>query len=163
MAEQQKNQPDSFLPNYVYVASSWRNPLQIAVCTALRSAGIDHYDFKNPTPGHEGFHWSEVGMPSYDRTTNSSVPADEYLAGMQHPAAIAGFERDMAAMSKADTFVLVQPCGRSAHLELGWAAGMGKRTFVLLEDPCVPDLMYRMCDGITPSLMDLLAWLGVED
>ena len=27
-----------------------------------------------------------------------------------------------------DTFVLVLPCGRSAHLELGWAVGQGKRT-----------------------------------
>lgn len=152
-----------FLPNYVYVASSWRNNLQIAVCAALRAVGIDHYDFKNPKPGEEGFAWTEVGMPSYDRATNSDVPADEYLEGMRHPAAIEGFARDMAAMEKADTFILVQPCGRSAHLELGWAAGKGKRTAVLIEDPCTPDLMYGMCDFITPSMMDLLGWLGVKD
>lgn len=150
-------------PSYVYVASSWRNPIQIAVCAALRAADIDHYDFKNPQPGEEGFNWSEVGMPSYLRSENNPVPVDEYLAGMQHPAALAGFERDMAAMERADTFVLVQRCGVSAHLELGWAAGKGKRTAVLLEDPCVPDLMYGMCDFLAPSLLDLLGWLGVED
>ena len=45
--------------DYVYVASSWRNPIQPAVCAALRSAGIDHYDFKNPEGG-TGFSWKEV-------------------------------------------------------------------------------------------------------
>ena len=44
-------------------------------------------------------------------------------------------EKDMAALRSADATVLVLPCGRSAHLELGWAAGSGQRTVVLLDDP----------------------------
>lgn len=40
--------------------------MQSGVCAALRSAGIDHYDFKHPRVGENGFHWSEV-MPSYRR------------------------------------------------------------------------------------------------
>ncbi len=67
-------------------------------------------------------------------------------------------------MEKADTFVLVLPCGRSAHLELGWAVGAGKRTAILLDGPFVqPELMYKMVDHIAPDLHDLLGWLGVED
>jgi hypothetical protein len=72
----------------------------------------------------------------------------------------------MAAMEKADAFVLVLPCGRSAHLELGWAVGAGKRTAILLDpdarDEVTPELMYRMVDFVTPSVYDLLGWLGVE-
>ena len=66
---------------------------------------------------------------------------------------------DFAAMQRADTFVLVLPCGKSAHLELGWAVGAGKRTAVLHEDPCEPELMYRMVDHLAPSMVSLLRWL----
>lgn len=153
-------------PNYVYVASSWRNPIHIAVCAALRSVGIDHYDFRNP-PDSTGFSWKQV------KTDVASAKVrikgsdweniDEYLRMVNHPVAVAGFEADFAAMQRADTFVLVLPCGKSAHLELGWAVGAGKRTAILLEDPVEPELMYRMCDYLAPSLMDLLGWLGVQD
>jgi hypothetical protein len=145
-------------PGYVYVASSWRNPLQPAVMAALSAAEIPAYDFRNPEGG-TGFHWSEVGVVAGD----NSSPVEEYLAGLEHPRSVAGFDSDFAAMEKADTFVLVLPCGRSAHLELGWAVGAGKRTAILLEDPCTPELMYRMVDYLAPSLFDLLGWLGVED
>lgn len=154
-------------PEYVYVASSWRNPIQIAVCTALKVVGIEHYDFKNPAPGEEGFHWSDV-MPSYQRV-GPGVPeqlanADEYVKALEHPIAVQGYNRDWEAMQRADCCVLVLPCGRSAHLELGWFVGAGKRTAILLDGPDVtPELMYRMVDYVAPSLFDLLGWLGVDD
>jgi len=156
-------------PNYVYVASSWRNLMQAGVCAALRSAGIEHYDFKNPEGG-TGFSWLEV-KPAYAGTMHDREirtkgadweDVDEYLAMVEHPRAVEGFAADFAAMEKADTFVLVLPCGKSAHLELGWAVGAGKRTAILLEDPVEPELMYRMVDYLAPSLFDLLGWLGVE-
>jgi hypothetical protein len=90
-------------------------------------------------------------------------PVTDYLAALDHPRAVEGYVSDFDAMQRADTFVLVLPCGRSAHLELGWAVGAGKRTAILLEDPCTPELMYRMVDHLTPSLVDLLGWLGVQD
>jgi hypothetical protein len=88
---------------------------------------------------------------------------DEYLRMIAHERAEEGFAADFGAMQRADTFVLVLPCGKSAHLELGWAVGAGKRTAILLEDPCEPELMYKMVDHLAPSLFDLLGWLGVED
>ena len=156
-------------PDYVYVASSWRNPLQPAVVAALQSAGIDCYDFRNPRPGEHGFSWKDVGGQPNDETRGpvpkgaDLVPVDTYLQMIDHPVAIAGYVNDFEAMSRADAFVLVLPCGRSAHLELGWAVGAGKRTAILLEDPAEPELMYRMVDRLAPSLFDLLGWLGVED
>jgi hypothetical protein len=203
-------------PDYVYVASSWRNPMQPGVVAALRAAGIDCYDFRNPEGG-TGFSWKEVtprdatvtvhcehcgkpivystfrGMgawePDYDpshdpevwrhqngyaacnlgaifaapKKGSDLVDVGAYLEMLTHPRAIEGYDADFAAMEKADTFVLVLPCGRSAHLELGWAVGAGKRTAILLEDPAEPELMYRMVDYLAPSLFDLLGWLGVED
>lgn len=157
-------------PDYVYVASSWRNPMQPAVCAALKAAGIAHYDFRNP-PGGTGFSWREV-RPDYDGPTHHTEIRDKgadwesidtYLAMVDHPRAVEGYAADYAAMDAADTFVLVLPCGKSAHLELGWAVGSGKRTAILLEDPIEPELMYRMVDYLAPSLFDLLGWLGVDD
>lgn len=143
-------------PGYVYVASSWRNNQQPAVIATLRAAGIDCYDFKNPE-GRTGFAWSEID-PDWLGWT-----AEQYVAALDHPAAIAGYESDFNAMQKADTFVLVLPCGRSAHLELGWAVGAGKRTYILTSDGEEPELMAKMVDGIATSLFELLGWLGVED
>lgn len=145
-------------PGYVYVASSWRNPYQQAVCSILKAAGIDHYDFQNP-PNGAGFGWEELGQP----IVNGLVDRDDYRRMLEHPRAIEGFSADFAAMEKADTFVLILPCGKSAHLELGWAVGAGKRTAILLEDPIQPELMYRMVDHLSPSVHELLGWLGVED
>jgi hypothetical protein len=154
-------------PSYVYVASSWRNPMQPAVCAVLKAAAIDHYDFRNPEGG-TGFSWREVKT---DRPSVSGIATkgsdweqvDEYLRMVNHPRAIEGFDADFAAMEKADTFVMVLPCGKSAHLELGWAIGAGKRTAILLEDPIEPELMYRCADYLSPNVHDLLGWLGVED
>jgi len=145
-------------PKYVYVASSWRNQLYPGVIAALRAAGIDHYDFRNPDGG-TGFSWDQVGGTPFSR----SEAADVYLKMIEHPRAVEGFKADFDAMQRADAFVLVLPCGKSAHLELGWAVGSGKQTAVLLEDPMEPELMYRMVDHLAPSLFDLLGWLGVED
>jgi len=44
----------------IYVASSWRNTHQPSVVAALREAGHDVYDFRNPRPGDHGFHWSMI-------------------------------------------------------------------------------------------------------
>lgn len=148
-------------PSYIYVASSWRCAMQPGVIHVLRAAGLDAYDFRNP-PNGAGFGWEEV-MPAYvPGSERTSV--EDYLAGLEHPRAVEGFDSDFAAMEKADTFVLVLPCGRSAHLELGWAVGAGKRTAILLDGPDVtPELMYKMVDLVTPSVHELLGWLGVQD
>lgn len=152
-------------PKYVYVASSWRNPIHIAVCAALRAAGIDHYDFKNPEGG-EGFSWQEV-MPTFN-VNKQKANLDEYLEALGHPRSVEGFQSDLDAMRKADCCVLVLPCGRSAHLELGWFAGQGQKRTAILLDPdqhnqITPELMYKLCDYVAPSLFELLGWLGVRD
>ena len=147
---------------YVYVASSWRNPTQPVVIEALRRAGVDAYDFRNPEAG-TGFSWKEVkagSTPGIAGKGSDWETVDDYLAMVNHPRALEGFASDFAAMELADAFVLVLPCGKSAHLELGWAVGAGKRTAILLEDPVEPELMYRMVDHLSTDVEDLLSWLG---
>lgn len=138
----------------IYVASSWRNPYQAEVVKALLDDSHLVYDFKNPRPGDNGFHWSEIDKNWLNWT------ADEYRNALDHPVAKAGFASDFDAMKWADTFVLVLPCGRSAHLELGWAAGAGKQTIILTRDGEEPELMAKMCDHICVSLDEVRAILA---
>ena len=55
--------PLRWKPEYIYVASSWRCTMQMAVVEVLKAASFEVYDFRNPadTPG---FGWQEV-MPSF--------------------------------------------------------------------------------------------------
>jgi hypothetical protein len=137
----------------IYVASSWRNEVQKAVVLGLRAMGHEVYDFKNPAPGNNGFAWSGID-PHWKQWDTEA-----FRRALQHPIAQGGFALDMNALRTCDACVLVLPCGRSAHLELGWAAGAGKRTFVLSPDPEEPELMYLMCDGIYSRLSELGAAL----
>ena len=135
-------------PLRVYVASSWRNTEQPAVVGMLRDAGCDVYDFRNPEPGDTGFSWSKID-PDWQLWTTRA-----FREVLEHPIAKAGFAKDMRALEWCDLCVLVLPCGRSAHLELGWACGASKRTAVLLR-PGEPELMYRMVDELFVHAHDL--------
>lgn len=129
----------------VYVAASWRTPMQPLVVAAIRSLGHEVYDFKQ-----DGFSWLEIDgdwkewTPKQSREALSTVQADR------------GFKRDKDALDWCDVCVLVLPSGRSSHLELGYAIGKGKVGIVYWPEqvhPYDPDLMYKLCDYfvITPS------------
>jgi hypothetical protein len=143
----------------VYVASSWRNEArQQEVVRALRNANAGHevYDFRNPAPGEHGFSWRECATP--EQLLDPRRFRDEVLISMP---ARRGFTLDMTALKRADVTVLVLPCGRSAHLELGFAVGAGQLTYVLLDDPVSePELMYLACDRICVSVAELVLALG---
>ncbi len=130
----------------IYLASSWRNPRQPEVLAALRGDGHEVYDFRNPAPGETGFSWRQIG----DRSTWTA----EHFAGhvLDHPIAAHGFGLDMAALKAASACVLLLPCGRSAHLELGYAVGARKLTVVYMPELDEPELMYRMCDYVETTL-----------
>lgn len=134
----------------VYVASSWRNAKQTEVVEAIREAGFQVYDFKNPRPGDHGFHWSEID-PKWKEWS-----AEQFRKSLEHPIAHKGFMSDFEALQQCDACVLLNPCGRSAHLEFGYACGFGKTTFILLNEGDEPELMYWMADSICLSLDELI-------
>lgn len=137
----------------IYVASSWRNAKQPSVVTALRSAGHEVYDFRNPTEGNTGFHWSDID-PDWQNWT-----PEQYIQGLRHPLADRGYKLDFQAMQWADVFVGVMPFGRSASLEMGWAAGNGKGTVLLLEDG-EPELMVKMLGLVCCDMESVLKAVG---
>jgi hypothetical protein len=132
----------------IYLASSWRNDRQPHMVAALRAEGYEVYDFKNPAPDKAGFAWKDAGDVSN---------IANYLETLKHPVAQAGFKSDFEAMQWADTFVLLLPCGRSAHLEMGWATGRGLDTHIVLsQDQFEPELMYLQATAIHPVPLSCL-------
>lgn len=140
---------NDLLKRRIYVASSWRNSRQPEVVRALRSAGHHVYDFRNPSEGDNGFAWSDIdpNWQMWDCPT--------YIRKLDHPVAVAGYEKDWSAMCWADTAVLVMPCGRSAHLEAGYFVGSGKRLIILIEQ-AEPELMYRMASKIVTTIPEVI-------
>ena len=140
----------------IYVASSWRNEgRQQAMVSVLREFGHEVYDFRNPEPGDHGFSWRSCA--GKDQLLDPERFRSEVLT---HPIAQAGFAKDMRALADADATVLVLPCGRSAHLELGWATGAKQKTIVLLDDPISePELMYLACSHICVSMAEVVELL----
>lgn len=140
----------------IYVASSWRNKAVGDVVHVLRGHGHSVYDFREDDEDGAAFNWSDID-PNWQKWT-----PDDFVKNIGHPRADAGFNRDFAALKAADAVVLVMPCGRSAHLELGYAVGAGKRTAILLANG-EPELCYRMVDCLTPHVALVLTWLeGLE-
>lgn len=137
----------------IYVASSWRNEArQQMTVHALRNVGHIVYDFRNPAEGDHGFGWRQCATQA--QIKNPRAFRDEVLT---HPIARAGFNQDMTALREAEVTVLVLPCGRSAHLEVGYAVGAKQRTIVLLDDPLSePELMYLACTDLCTTLGEVI-------
>ena len=137
----------------IYVASSWRNQYYPEVITRLRAAGHEVYDFRNPPHGGSGFHWTDVDKNA------SNWTFDEYAKGLSHPLAEKQFAADLVALQWADTCVLVLPCGRSAHTEAGWMAGVGKKVITYIPEMAEPELMYKLFNRVVGTLDDLVQCL----
>lgn len=143
----------------IYLASSWRNETYPAVLGALRGEGWEVYDFREG-----GFEWAEVGMDHVNVDYNSLASI------MNHPQVERQFDRDMDALDEADVIVCLLPCGRSAHMELGYAVGCGDKVTVLVWVPSEPEVMHRMCqfivadvEGLLGVLHDLEPWFETDD
>jgi hypothetical protein len=142
----------------IYLASSWRNLHQERVLELLRKAGHEVYDFKHPSgPDSSGFAWSSID-PAWEHWGPS-----KFRTALEHPVAEAGFKLDKDALDWSDTTVCLLPCGRSAHLEAGYAAGQGKEVHFLLmgsdaEPRPVPELMYKF-GMVNVSMVELLTQL----
>jgi nucleoside 2-deoxyribosyltransferase len=134
----------------IYVASSWRNSKQQEIVKLLRDFGNIVYDFKN----NLSFHWSEID------TNYKEWEGKDFIASLTHPLAIRAFDSDMQALINCDCCVLVLPCGKSAHLEAGYAVGAKKKLIILLEDKNEPELTYKMADYICTNIPELLHTLN---
>jgi hypothetical protein len=76
---------------------------------------------------------------------------------LRQPFVLHAFDFDMERLEKCEAGVLVLPAGKSAHGELGFLAGQGKPTYILLDgEPEKFDLMYLLHDKVCYDVSELL-------
>lgn len=132
---------------HVYLVGALKNPDIPYLGKTLREEGYEVFaEWHNPGPEAD-MYWQE----------------HEKLKGSSYKEALAGshvenvFYYDQTYIDLSDIVVLVMPAGRSGHLELGYAVGSGKKTFILLDkEPERYDVMPRFSDAICNSVSELL-------
>jgi len=146
------------MPYNIYVASSWKNPLQPELVQLLREHGHEVYDFRNPKEGETGFNWSMVDPSWEDWTVN------EFAAHLQDPLCRKNFTFDYSALQKCDVVVLLLPSGNDAHSEAAWAKGASKVTIIHCpwKLDFSPGLMYKMHNALTSVDSQLLRLLELD-
>jgi nucleoside 2-deoxyribosyltransferase len=137
----------------LYVIGSLRNPRIPELAAKLRQDGHDvHDDWHAPGPETDDF-WR-----TYEKTRGRTFV--EALKG-RHAKNV--FEYDKQWLDWAEGVVLVLPAGRSGHLELGYCAGKGKSTHILLDaEEERWDVMYLFADHVWDKVNDLRAELMKE-
>lgn len=109
----------------VYLVGSLRNPNIAAVTKALDEAACDVFSDWFAAGPEADDHWQ-----AYEKGRGRT-----YREALASPAAQNVFQFDLRNILSSDVVVLVMPAGKSGHLELGFAAGRGKPTFILMDEP----------------------------
>lgn len=136
----------------IYLVGSLNNPEVTNVASQLRVAGFDVFDDWMAAGYEADKKWQE-----YEKAKGHNFK--EALDGF---AAWHVFNYDKEHLLAADVVVLLMPCGRSGHLELGWAIGKGKPGYILLPgEPDRYDCMYRFADGVFYAVEELVSALAL--
>jgi nucleoside 2-deoxyribosyltransferase len=131
----------------IYLIGSLRNPQVPVIAKALRENNYEVFD-----------DWYAAGPNADDCLRNYYKERGfTYAQALQSYAAKHIFAFDKKYLDQCDAAVLVYPAGKSAHLELGYIAGQGKKTYILLdEEPERYDIMLQFATAVVSSVADLL-------
>jgi len=131
----------------LYLIGSLRQQHVPDVGNALRQAGHEVYD-----------DWFAGGREADDEWQRYSKRRGQtFVEALDSWAAKQVFEYDMRHLKRAEAGVLVYPAGKSAHLELGWLIGQGKKGYILLDkEPERWDVMLRFATGVYMTMDELL-------
>ena len=142
----------------IYLASSWKNDLYVIVLAkGLRKNGLEVYCFAELGQGQHVFQWANV--------TN---PDDDGITALKTEDSIKAYRVDKWFLDWAQCCVLLNPCGRDAHLEAGYIKGKGGRLFIVGDFPKGEfSNMYHLADGLfrcnDEGLRELIARLKYYD
>jgi len=132
----------------LYLMGALKNELRIPeIGNSLRAEGYFVMD-EWITPGeHADENWQR-----YEK-----IRGRNYKEALRGIAATNIFLFDKTHIDMSDVGVLVLPCGKSAFLELGYAKGSGKKTFILLDghEPPRYDIMPNFVDKVCFDIEEL--------
>lgn len=119
--------------NSIYIIGSLRNPVIPQIANDISSLGIDVFaDWFSSGPETDDY-WQK-----YEKERGRSY--EEALKGYMAEHI---FSFDKHHLDRTDAAVLVNPAGKSAHLELGYTLGKGKPGYILFTE--IPDRWDVMC------------------
>lgn len=141
----------------LYLASSWKNATWLTgLAKTFTSRGHLVDCFCDGSNGRSVFRWTELG-----KTPDAMMEHDAKTV-FEYPIVLRAFDEDKRWLDWAEAVILCLPCGRSAHLEAGYAKGQGKKLWIYGVLPKGEfDVMYGFADGIyreneLPDLLDAL-------
>jgi len=136
----------------VYLISALKNWKVIDLGNTLRKEFPDWIifdDWISPGPKADEY-WRKFEKKRYNN----------YGQALKSYAAKHIFQFDLHHLDTSDIVILLTPCGKSGHLELGYAIGKGKKGYVLFhEEPKRWDIMYQFCDEVFFNVNDLVTTL----
>ncbi len=98
----------------VYIASSWKNAeLVLTLAGLFRSKGLEVYCFAEHDEAQVHFNWQDI----VDVENTNGIEA------LKTEKSIGAYGSDKWSLDWANVCVLVNPCGRDAHLEAGFIKG----------------------------------------
>ena len=116
----------------LYLIGSLSNSNIITVHKTLEGNGVECFSQWLCSGPEADSHWKAYGKAmgwSYMQTVQSDFVQTAFAFDYKH-------------MLDADACVMVMPAGKSAHCELGWFIGKGKKAYILFDgEPDRPDLM----------------------
>lgn len=128
----------------IYIASSWKNQEAVLwLANSLENFGFEVDAFCRSTDKRYAFHWSEM--------VDDEIELKQYdaLSFLSDARVQRAFNEDKKWLDWADTVIMLMPCGRSSHLEGGYAKGSGKNLFLYGEFRKGEfDVMYALADGL---------------
>ncbi len=131
----------------IYLIGSLKNWKVIELANELRKEGHEVFDsWISPGPEADDF-WRKYSKKR----------------GLTHKEALKDwsathiYEFDKTHLDRADTVVMVMPCGKSGHLELGYALGQGKKGYILFDkEPERWDIMHLFADEVFYDKKELI-------
>lgn len=141
----------------IYIASSWKNHEIVRNLANLIRKGlldVECDDFTDPSQGRFVFSWTEI------TEDEMKLNAKNFL---EDERAQKAFQEDVSRIDWADVLIMILPCGKSAHMELGYAAGKGSKEIIVFSpcgfEPGEWEVMYGFAQLLTDNLSELFQYL----
>lgn len=131
----------------VYIIGALKNKKVPEFANRLHQAGFDPFaDWFSPGPEADTF------LLEY-----AKIRGWNYKQALRSDAAKHTFEFDKRHIDEAEVAVMLAPCGKSGHMELGYVIGCKKPAYILFEEyPDRFDVMYNFATDVFDKEEDLI-------
>lgn len=136
----------------IYLIGSLRNEEIPKIAQSLRTTGLDVFDDWFAAGPEADDYWKK-----YEEARGKS-----YIEALRSYAAVHVFEFDRYHLDRCDAALLALPAGKSGHLELGYVAGSGKPTFILLDRPDRWDVMYQFATRVFETKEEMIEYFSTR-